>query len=214
MNPYPKTSITGVILCGGRARRMHGQDKGLLRLAGQPLVAHAVQRLRPQVESLIINANRHLDTYENLGYPVVEDAVSGFLGPLAGMLTAMETSHTPYLLTMPCDSPLLPTDYAQLMHTALLRDQAELAVAHDGDRLQPVFALLKTELQHSMRSYLEQGGRKIDLWFAQHKMALADFSHKPAMFRNINTPEELMLLEDQISQTHHNRSSNPNNSND
>ncbi len=204
MTDYPKASITGVILSGGRARRMGGQDKGLLSLAGRPLVAYAIQGLRPQVESLIINANRHLDIYENLGHPVVEDAVSGFLGPLVGMLTAMEASNKSYLLTMPCDSPLLPTDYAQLMYTALLRDPAELAVAHDGNRLQPVFTLLKTELQHSMRNYLEQGGRKIDAWFAQHKMALADFSHHPEMFRNINTPEELTLLEDQINRTHHN----------
>jgi len=201
MSDYPKASITGVVLAGGRAQRMGGQDKGLLPLAGQPLVAHALHALQLQVGKLLINANRHLEVYRNLGHPLVSDTISGFLGPLAGMLAAIDASDTPYLLTVPCDSPLLPADYAQLMYSALDREQAELAVACDGKRLQPVFALLKIELGHSMRTYLETGGRKIDRWFAQHRMVQVDLSHHAEMFRNINTPQELALLEEQMNRT-------------
>lgn len=187
--------ITGVILAGGRAERMGGRDKGLLRLAGRPLAAHAVDALRSQVEALIINANRNLDAYRSLGCPVVSDDVGEFFGPLAGMLAALAAMGTSYLLTMPCDSPLLPNDYARRMRTALEREGAELSVASDGKRLQPVFALLRAELQQNLRVYLETGNRKIDRWFGQHRMAVADFSDRPEMFRNINTPEELARLE-------------------
>lgn len=187
--------ITGVILAGGRAERMGGQDKGLLYLAGRPLAAHALAAMRPQVEALVINANRNLDAYRSLGCPVVSDSVGEFFGPLAGMLAALEFAETPYLLTVPCDSPLIPEDYARRMLTALEREGAELGVASDGKRLQPVFALLCTEIKDSLRAYLEAGNRKIDRWFGQHRAAVADFADRPAMFRNINTPEELARLE-------------------
>lgn len=199
MHDYPGSEITGVILAGGRAERMGGQDKGLLPLAGEPLVVHAARRLRPQVHELIINANRNPDVYGALGYRVVSDSVGQFFGPLAGMLAALEAAEAPYVLSVPCDSPLLPDDYARRMYAALLREQAELSVAGDGERLQPVFALLSTRLRERLRAYLEAGGRKIDRWFAGQRMALADFSDCPEMFRNINTPEELALLEQEMT---------------
>lgn len=203
MSDYPGERIVGVILAGGRARRMGGRDKGLLTLAGQPLAAYAVRSLRPQVGEIIINANRNISDYEALGYRVVSDCIDDFCGPLAGMLSAMNATDADYLLTVPCDSPLLPADYAHRMFAALAGEEAELGVAHDGDRLQPVFALLSIQLLPSLRDYLERGERKIDRWFARHRMALTDFSDNPQMFRNINTPEELTILEREIMTAPH-----------
>jgi molybdenum cofactor guanylyltransferase len=174
---------------------MGGQDKGLLTLAGQPLVRHLINVLHPQVGALLINANRNRAAYEALGWPVVRDQVGEFFGPLAGMLAALQVADTPYVLSVPCDSPLLVKDYAQRMYHTLLQQSAELTVAHDGKRLQPVFALLSTSLGASLQTYLAAGERKIDRWFAQHPMATVDFSDAPFMFRNMNNPEELATLE-------------------
>lgn len=198
VSDYSKDRIAGVILAGGRAQRMGGRDKGLLPLAGRPLAAYAVHSLRPQVGEIIINANRNIEDYQALGYRVVSDCIGEFCGPLAGMLSAMNGTDADYLLTAPCDSPLLPADYARRMFAALAREAAELSVAHDGERLQPVFALLSVRLLASLRDYLEKGERKIDRWFASHHMVLTDFSDNPRMFRNINTPEELAVLEREI----------------
>jgi molybdenum cofactor guanylyltransferase len=191
-------SITGVILAGGRGMRMGGQDKGLLALAGQPLVVYLIDALQPQVGALLINANRNRTAYQALGWPVVNDQMGKFFGPLAGMLSALKVANTPYVLSVPCDSPLLVRDYAQRMYRTLLNQSAELSVAHDGKRLQPVFALLSTSLCKSLQDYLEAGERKIDRWFTQHRMAVVDFSDAPSMFRNINNPEELAALEAEL----------------
>lgn len=193
-----RQSITAVILAGGRGLRMGGQDKGLLSLAGQPLVTHLINGLQPQVGTLLINANRNREAYQGLGWPVVSDPVGEFFGPLAGMLSALEVANTPYVLSVPCDSPLLVRDYAQRMHQTLLQQSAELSVAYDGQRLQPVFALLSTSLRTSLQIYLAAGERKIDRWFSQHRMAVVDFSDAPSMFRNMNTPEELAALESEL----------------
>lgn len=198
MSDTANQAITGVILTGGRATRMGGQDKGLLPLAGQPLIAYAVRALRPQVGALLINANRNIDAYGGFGCTVAPDRAGHFLGPLAGMLTALEHATTPYVVSVPCDSPLLPQDYTERMYTALLQHRAELSVASDGERLQPVFALLSTALAASLNAYLDNGERKIDRWFARHSMVAVDFSDTPAMFRNINTPEELRVLDSEL----------------
>jgi molybdopterin-guanine dinucleotide biosynthesis protein A len=199
MNSYPKASITGVILAGGRAERMGGQDKGLLLLSGQPMIGYALRALRPQVAAVLINANRNLAVYQALGCQVVSDSKGSFCGPLAGMLAALEFIISPYVLIIPCDSPLLPADYACRMYAALAQEEAELSVAWDGQRLQPVFALLKAGLRASLQHYLDSGERKIDRWFARHRMARADFSDNPTMFHNINTLEELARLERVLS---------------
>jgi len=200
MNGVPLSDLTGLILAGGRAERMGGRDKGLLLLHGQPLVSYAIRLLRPQVGELLISANRHLAEYQAFGWPVVSDSIGEFYGPLAGMLAALEVAAKPYVLSVPCDSPLLPADYARRMGTALLDASAEISVAWDGRRLQPVFALLRTELRDSLRDYLAAGERKIDRWFAQHRLARADFADTPELFRNINTPEELAAMERDLPQ--------------
>jgi molybdenum cofactor guanylyltransferase len=174
---------------------MGGRDKGLLPLAGRPLAAHLVAALRPQVGELLINANRNQASYAALHNRVVSDSFGVFCGPLAGLLAALETAVTPYVVSVPCDSPLIPPDYVEILYAALQRERAELSVAWDGLRLQPVFLLLRRELTGSLRAFLEPGGRKIDAWFAGHRLARADFSAWPQMFRNVNTPEELAMLE-------------------
>ncbi|MEA3275113.1 MAG: molybdenum cofactor guanylyltransferase MobA [Pseudomonadota bacterium] len=188
--------ITGVILAGGRGRRMGGQDKGLLEIDGSPLIMRTIEILKPQVGRLVVNANRNLERYRDLGFPVVQDVVGDFFGPLVGMASALEATTTPYLLTAPCDSPLLPADLCARLYNALKRGDAEISVAHDGTRMQPVFALLRRELLPDLLSYLENGGRKIDTWYAEHRFALADFSDRPKAFFNINTPEEWTALKE------------------
>lgn len=186
---------TGLVLAGGEARRMGGIDKGLVEVAGRPMIEHVMDALRPQVGPVLINANRNLDRYAAYGCPVLPDSLDGFLGPLAGVLSALKAIETPYLLTAPCDSPLLPGDLAACMHHALGAAGADLAVAHDGERQQPVFLLLRRELAPDLQQYLEQGDRKINLWFARHRLAEADLSHRRECFVNVNDPGELARVE-------------------
>lgn len=189
-------SLTGVVLAGGRAERMDGRDKGLLSLAGEPLIAHVVRRLRPQVGKLLISANRNLEAYRRYGYRVVhDDEHERFRGPLAGVLAAMRVADTPYLLVAPCDSPLLPSDYARRMRAALARKRATLGVAFYGGCWQPVFALLPVELKDDLAAYLAAGGGSAGRWLRRHRPAPVEFADDPALFCNVNTPEDLMRLE-------------------
>ena len=182
--------ITGLILAGGRARRMGGVDKGLIDIGGKPMIAHVVDRLSPQVKQIIINANRNLGEYEKWAELVVKDSFGEFDGPLAGMASGLESADTEYVVTAPCDSPLLADDLAIRMHSQCTAQNAELAVATDGNRLQPVFTLLRHSLLSSMMSFLQAGERKIDKWFDQHIITVVDFSDKPETFLNVNTIEE------------------------
>lgn len=182
--------ITGLVLAGGRARRMGGVDKGLLELGGKPMVAHIVDRLRPQVRTIIINANRNLNEYERWSDTVIKDSIGEFDGPLAGVASGLEAAETTLILTVPCDSPLIAEDLAGRMRSQLVLDNAEIAVASDGDRLQPVFMLLQRSLLPSIVGFLQAGERKIDKWFAQHEVTVVDFSDRSETFLNVNTPEE------------------------
>ena len=191
----PVADISAVILAGGRARRMGGEDKGLLELRGRPLLDYIITALKPQVGEILVNANRNLERYRAFGYPVMEDIMDDFCGPLVGMATGMQATGKPWLLTVPCDSPFVPAQLAATLGHALVNEQAKLSVAHDGVRMQPVFALLDCRLLHSLLDYLNGGGRKIDTWYAQHRLALADFSSVPETFLNLNTPEDRAELE-------------------
>lgn len=183
-------SITGVILAGGRGRRMGGNDKGLVEFAGRPLIEYVIEVLSPQVGMLMINANRNQDTYAAYGYPVIRDELDDYQGPLAGFYSAMQAAATDYILTVPCDGPLLSSELVPRLTRALSNNGAEIAVAHDGKRMQPVYALLPTRLRNNLKEFLESGDRKIDRWYAWHTIALADCADMPDMFRNINTPAE------------------------
>lgn len=191
--------ITGVILAGGRGSRMGGQDKGLMAFNGRPLVEHLLEALKAQTGAQLINANRNHDLYERYGVPVMHDELTGFQGPLAGFAAAMQKADTAYIMTVPCDGPQIAPDMAERLLQALRQEDAELAVAHDGERLQPVHALVPVRLLPSLLEFLMRGDRKIDLWYAQHRMATADFSDSREVFRNINTPEQKVELEQDTS---------------
>jgi molybdenum cofactor guanylyltransferase len=182
--------VTGVVLAGGRGSRMGGTDKGLIELAGRPLIEHVLEALEPQVGSILINANRNPARYARYGHPVVGDAMKGFQGPLAGFAAGMAAARTPWVLTVPCDSPRVPPDLLARLAQALGTQAAQMAVARDGDRLQPVYALLPVTLSVSLDRFLAAGGRKTDKWFAQHRYATADFSDCGEVFANLNTPED------------------------
>lgn len=196
--PIPVEDISAVILAGGRARRMDGEDKGLIELNGRPLLDYIIRALRPQVGEILVNANRNLDRYRAFGYPVKQDMLGDFFGPLVGMATGMQATGKRYLLTVPCDSPFVPSQLAVTLYRALISESAEISVAHDGVRMQPVFALLDCQLLPSLLDYLSAGGRKIDTWYAQQRLALADFSAAPETFLNLNTPADKVELESRI----------------
>jgi molybdopterin-guanine dinucleotide biosynthesis protein A len=195
--------ITGVILAGGRGSRMGGVDKGLQNFRGLPLALQTLMRLAPQVGEVMINANRNLAAYESFGVPVWPDALADYPGPLAGFLTGLERCETPYLLTVPCDTPLFPSDLAARLADALERESAEIAMAaareEDGQvRTQPVFCLLRHELMESLVRFTHEGGRKIDKWTALHRQVVVTFDapgDDARGFFNANTLEELHRLE-------------------
>lgn len=187
--------ITGVVLAGGQGSRMGGVDKGLVRIAGRPMIEHVISRLKPQVGTLLINANRNLDAYRELGYPVVPDASAEYLGPLAGFLAAMRAAETPFILTTPCDTPLLPRDLAARLWREFDDPAIGLAVVSNGSYLEPVFALIATSLADSLEVFLNAGGRKIDRWYATTRMATVDFSDAAESFANVNDPEQSSAME-------------------
>ena len=190
-----------MILAGGRARRMGGTDKGLIQIAGKAMVEWVVEALRPQCRDLLVNANRHAQDYAMLsGCTVIADQIPDYAGPLAGMASGLHACHTQYLVTVPCDSPLIQADLVARLHQALVDEDADLSVAHDGQRMQPVFAMIKCELEPSLLDFLADGGRKIDHWYKQHLTALANFRDCDAMFANINTPEDRDALEARLQE--------------
>ena len=194
-----KKDITGLILAGGRGSRMGGVDKGLQNHRGLPLAMHALMRLQPQVGAMLINANRNLGAYEALGAPVYPDSIDNFAGPLAGVLVGLEQCQTPWLVTVPCDTPDFPLDLVERLARDADEQQADIAYAvtteADGrEQAHPVFCLLKSELMESLVAFMQGGGRKIDGWFAQHKAVGVHFADAQAFF-NANTAQELAQLQ-------------------
>lgn len=208
-----KTEVTGLVLAGGRGSRMGGADKGLQNFRGVPLALHTLLRLAPQVGAAMVNANRNLAAYESFGVPVWPDSLADYPGPLAGFLTGLEHCETPYLVTVPCDTPLFPQDLVARLAEALEREDADIAMAAAREedpgsesgagsqqRAQPVFSLLKAELMESLVRFTHGGGRKIDAWTGQHRTVLVPFDRPgddPASFFNANTLAELHRLEQQ-----------------
>lgn len=202
-----RSQITGIVLAGGLGRRMsadgRGVDKGLQPFRGRPMVQHAIERLAPQVATVLVNANRNLERYREFGWPVVADAVAGFVGPLAGLHAGMRHAATPYVVTAPCDSPFLPLDYVARLAAALAGAAAgstsvgtpraprvRLAVARTGEQAHPVFTLAERALLADLEAFLASGQRKIDAWYAPLGVVEVAFPDEHA-FRNINTPGEL-----------------------
>ncbi|MCP4695228.1 MAG: molybdenum cofactor guanylyltransferase [Gammaproteobacteria bacterium] len=188
-------NITGVILAGGRSRRMGGQDKGLLKIAGKPMIAHVIAALRPQAGELLISANSNLAQYRRFGFRVTEDITGDYFGPLAGIASAMQIANTEYVLSVPCDSPRLPEDLADVLSTTMERRQTRGSVAHDGVRMQATYSLLHRDLLPEILAFLKAGHRKTSEWHTRHNSALADFSNRPEFFLNVNTLEDARLAD-------------------
>ena len=205
--PETLEAVTGLVLAGGRGARMGGADKGLQNFKGLPLALYTLMRLQmqqgPGLAEILINANRNLSAYEAFGAPVWPDTLDGFAGPLAGFLTGLERCETPWLLTVPCDTPLFPLDLLERLHNALLAENSDMAMAgafeEDGQlRAQPVFCLMRVEVLESLVAFTHQGGRKIDAWTAQLNTVLVPFNtpgDDPRAFFNANTVEQLQSLE-------------------
>lgn len=191
-----KAGITGVILAGGRGRRMGGIDKGLQDLQGRPLVRWVLERLAPQVDSVLISANRNPERYAECGCTVLADRIGGFAGPLAGLHAALAQATTPLLATAPCDSPLLPADLVVRLHRALTIADAQLAVVRCGDRVHRGFCLVRRELLPSLEAFLYAGERKVGLWHASLKAVEVPFDDEADAFGNINTAADLQQLRD------------------
>ncbi len=187
--------ITALILAGGRGSRMGSVDKGLQLFKGVPMVAHVLNRMSPQVDEVIINANRSIEQYAAFGHRVVPDTIDGFAGPLAGLHVGMMHATTPLLATAPCDSPFLPLDLVTRLHSSLAIGNADLAVAKTYDQAHPVFCLVKRELEPHLREFLANGQRKIDKWYATLRVVEVQFDDQESAFANINTEDELRALE-------------------
>ncbi|MGV3742688.1 MAG: molybdenum cofactor guanylyltransferase MobA [Burkholderiaceae bacterium] len=195
--------VTGLILAGGRGSRMGSVDKGLKPFRGKPMALHAIERLSRQVGSLLINANQNLDVYKEFGVPVYSDEIQGFAGPLAGLQTGLLHCTTPFLVTVPCDSPFFPLDLVSRMGNALISQNADLSVAvtgpADDEQPHPVFCLLRSSLLPHLTDFLQSGQRKIDKWYGSLKLAPVHFADEDA-FSNINTEEELTRWEEKMAQ--------------
>ena len=187
--------ITALIIAGGRGSRMGSVDKGLQLFKGMPMVAHVLERISPQVDEVIINANRSIDQYAAFGHRVVPDTIDGFAGPLAGLHVGLMQATTPLLVTAPCDSPFLPLDLVTRLHTAMELGNVDLAVAKTYDQAHPVFCLVKRDLEPHLREFLASGQRKIDKWYATLRVVEVQFDDQESAFANINTEAELRELE-------------------
>src|SRR5258706_5930754 len=187
--------ITGVILAGGQGRRMGTVDKGLREWRGKALAGWVIERFAPQVAEVLINANQNLEIYARFGYRVIPDEIGGFAGPLAGLQRGLSEAHHPLVATAPCDTPFLPADLVARLHAALQANAAQLAVARTGDQPHPVFCVCRRDVLPHLTAFLQDGGRKIDAWYAALKVVEVAFDDQPDAFSNINTPEELRAFE-------------------
>ncbi|MFM9912606.1 MAG: molybdenum cofactor guanylyltransferase MobA [Methylophilaceae bacterium] len=183
--------ITGVVLAGGQGRRMGLTDKGLVVLHGKPMVAHVLERFAPQVGEVLVNANQNLEQYAAFGYSVISDSLTGYAGPLAGLQAGLSAAQHELVATVPCDSPFLPLDLIARLKAALTENQSQLAVAVTHQQPHPVFCLCRRDVLPHLTAFLDNGGRKIDAWYATLKTVEVDFSDEADAFININTMQEL-----------------------
>ena len=195
-------NIAGVLLAGGKSRRMGGGDKCLRLLAGRPLLARIIERVRPQVEALVLNANGDPTRFAAFGLAVVPDAVDGFAGPLAGVLTGLEwvAGNAPWcdhVASFACDAPFMPEDLVDRLKVTKFAEKADIACAVSGGRDHPVFGLWPVRLAAALREALvEEDMRKVDAWTARYRLAKAEFATDPIdPFFNVNRPEDIALAE-------------------
>jgi len=190
-----QSSVTGLILAGGKGNRMGGVDKGLQPFRGRRLVDHVYERFAPQVGGIIINANQNHEEYKTFGVRVVSDAIGGYAGPLAGLHAGLSVSKRPFLASVPCDSPFLPADLIERLYQRIDETGAELAVAKTGEQPHPVFSLMRRGVLDHLADFLKDGGRKIDDVVCYVERRRGGFDDEPGAFSNINTREELQTWE-------------------
>ena len=201
--------IKGVILSGGKGKRMGNQDKGLTLLANRPLVAHVIDSFTPQVDSVFISANQNISDYQNFGYEVFDDSVGGydgFAGPLAGLYSVLlevnkQTNGSNAVMVVPCDAPLLPKDLVSRLVEVACNSKSLAVIPHDGTRLQPLFGLYSLEVLPSLEEFLKSGQRKVGIWVDTLSPVVVDFSDQPVAFLNINSPEELLDADNRMNES-------------
>lgn len=196
--PTP-TSITAIVLAGGAGRRMGGEDKGLLLLKQKPLIEWVLARIAPQVDEIIISANRNLERYQSFGYSVVQDKTQGYAGPLAGIARGLLDARHEMVLSVPCDTPFLPDDLVARLYQGLHGEEFDLALPLVGGKGQHAIALMHRKVGANLAVFLAQGGRAVHEWQAGLKCAPVDFSDAAPFFVNLNQPQQLALLEDRFS---------------
>ena len=180
---------------------MGGVDKGLVLLQQKPSTAHAIARLKPQLDEILINANREIETYKAFGYPVLQDANADFIGPLAGFVLGLQYAKHDYVLTVPCDSPLLPLDLAERLLSGMAASHADIAVAISEENAHPVFCLMRKSVLPSLQAYIESGERRVSTWQKSQKYIEVDFSDCSEAFTNLNTFDDLADLELKLNKT-------------
>ena len=191
--------ISVIILSGGRATRMNGVDKGLVLLQNKPLIQHVIERLSPQVDEILINANREIAQYEAFGLKVLQDENQDFAGPLAGILLGLKHAKHDLVLSVPCDSPILPLDLVERLHNNMLENRMDIAVASNDGNTHPVFCLMKKSVLPSLIAFLDAGERKVSAWQKSQKYVEVDFSDCSEAFVNLNTPQDLADLEQKLA---------------
>jgi molybdopterin-guanine dinucleotide biosynthesis protein A len=189
MTAVSASAISGIVLAGGLGRRMGGVDKGLQPLRGKPMVEHVLARLSPQVDEIIINANQNAEAYGRFGHRVIGDDIAGFAGPLAGLHAGLKAARNSLVVTVPCDSPFLPSDLVSRLSKEIKNN--DISVAKTGAQAHPVFALVRKSVLPNLEAFLAGGGRKIDAWYGSLKYVEVLFDDEADAFRNINTLEEL-----------------------
>ena len=187
-------SISAIILSGGRATRMNGVDKGLVLLQQKPLIAHVIARLQPHVDEIFINANREIAQYKAFGLPILQDENADFIGPLAGFSLGLQHAKHEYVLTVPCDSPLLPLDLVERLLNGMAASRMDIAVASSDKNTHPVFCLMKKSVLPSLQAYIKSGERKVSAWQKSQQYIEVDFSDCSEAFTNLNTFEDLKAL--------------------
>lgn len=190
MNNILQSEISSVILAGGQGLRMDGVDKGLIEFRGLPLVAHVASVIESKVDKIYISANRSFDSYASYG-EVISDDLLGFQGPLAGISKALKVCSTKYLLVLPCDSPLVDSELIDDLISRMKQKDADICVAHDGSIMHATFALMKSNLGKSLEHFLNDGGRKMALWYRQQNLERIDVSDRLVVLTNLNKPEDL-----------------------
>ncbi|MBQ0841297.1 MAG: molybdenum cofactor guanylyltransferase [Gammaproteobacteria bacterium] len=191
-----QTNLSAVVLSGGQSSRIKVADKGLVELAGQPMIHYVLHNLHLHLTDISISTHTPQTTYQQFGYPLINDQYNDYLGPLAGIHAALSHAKTQNVFIVPCDCPFLNTQViSERLSHAQQQHQARLVVAHDGYHIQPTIALIDRVLLDSLEQYIKRGGRRLMLWFKEEQALEVDFSDHKDMFFNINTPGDIEQAE-------------------